>query len=654
MLDRRFRARRRKSPARPFPVRHRRAFAAIRRIVGDHDRLVGSSQRLRSSVAAIITDALREAEISHHDELAHVISPLVVAVVKREIANSRESMVDALYPLMGRLVAAYAVSGFRDFLYETDRRLHNALSGRSVRLRWKSMVLGVPYRELALREHAGLQVRELLLIEKRSGVPVDRWLAAPESAQAGNEALFGGLLAAITGFASETLAQDHGELRALDLGSARVYVRATPAYLVAAKCVGKPTRDVERRLDGAFYSVLEEYSRDLARPAAAAQSPRRLLPALAERLNFALASADRDRAGQRGKPVLAFAALAAAASFAFAAIGYPIVETARAAQLRERVREAITRTEAVKGYPFGVEIAANGRSVIVTGLAPSREAGAELSKSIADAAGAVPVALELTYLSKAPIVSNLIEGLEPLTQQIAALEATVSRLLPIGGQEGVIADVARVLTAPPAKTPRGTVLEKVLAATPPASIARLAARVRGLSESLPALAGRLGFASSGASSAALSGLSLDETAKLVAWPSLLPGPSILDTGIDWRTAEEGTILPPLALDGLSAEGNLALIPSAVISGLLGDGVQLRLSPLIDIPGIGVIDASALIGQDDSLLETTVDAAGTTVERTGSTAVGAVGATVGQVGSTVGQVGSTVGNVLSQNKLLGGK
>lgn len=622
MSDPSFRVRNYKRATRPLPARHHRALETIRRTVDDHDQRVGTNLRLKHSVAVIITDALREAEVSRHDELAHVISPLIVAAVKREITNSREIMVDALYPLMGRLVAAYAVSGFRDFLYETDRRLQNALSGRSARLRWKSMLLGIPYRELALRERPGLIVQELLLIDKCSGVPLDRWHAAPESTSARDNsgALFSALLAAITGFASEALAQDRGELRALDLGSSRVYVRATPAYLVAAKCIGKPTRDIERRLEEAFYSFLDEYSHDLVRRADSnvAKSAPPILPVLAERLNIALASAEREVAGQRRRPVLALGSLATVASLALVAIGYPVSEAARASQLRERVQNAITRTAALKGYPLGVEIASNGQSVIVKGLAPSLDAGAELAKTIADTVGPVPVTLDLTYLSQSPIVPRSVEGIEPLTQRVAVLEADLLQSLSDRVQAGIVADVPRALAALPEKTLQ------------PVSAAQLTARLDRLTALVQSMVGRLRVALGAEASTPLSELSLDGTTNIGAFPNFLRDQPILETGIDWKIADEENLIAPLASDGISSGERLSLIPSTIIGGILGENVQLHLSPIIEVPGIGVIDGRSLDTPTDSAIDKTFSATESTLEK----------------------AGSTVENVHSKGKLLG--
>ena len=88
-----------------------------RRQQGDLDRRIdglferaGTDERLKASVATIIDGALVQAEVSRHDQLAQAIAPLVVRTVRTEIRNSQDVLVEALYPMTGRMVKAYVAS----------------------------------------------------------------------------------------------------------------------------------------------------------------------------------------------------------------------------------------------------------------------------------------------------------------------------------------------------------------------------------------------------------------------------------------------------------------------------------------------------------------------------------------------------------------
>ena len=56
-----------------------------------------------------------------HERLAEAMAPVVVETIHAELVNSRDKMVEALYPITGRLVSAYVANAFKDLLAETSR-----------------------------------------------------------------------------------------------------------------------------------------------------------------------------------------------------------------------------------------------------------------------------------------------------------------------------------------------------------------------------------------------------------------------------------------------------------------------------------------------------------------------------------------------------
>ena len=83
----------------------------------------GTTERFEKSVAGVLDGALRQAEVERHQELAAAMAPLVVRTVKTEIRNSRDELVEALYPMTGRMVQAYVASAMKDLANDINRRL---------------------------------------------------------------------------------------------------------------------------------------------------------------------------------------------------------------------------------------------------------------------------------------------------------------------------------------------------------------------------------------------------------------------------------------------------------------------------------------------------------------------------------------------------
>jgi hypothetical protein len=115
-------------------------------------RYVGGADRLEVATADILVAALERAEVNRPRELANVIAPSVVSAIRSEIKNSRELMVDALYPITGRLVSAAVGNAFKELVAFLEQRI-NALTSTELWIgRAKSLVTGRPISEFVLAD----------------------------------------------------------------------------------------------------------------------------------------------------------------------------------------------------------------------------------------------------------------------------------------------------------------------------------------------------------------------------------------------------------------------------------------------------------------------------------------------------------------------
>ena len=452
------------------------ALAQVRQMVGDHHARIGTDKRFQHSVAEIIANALRDAEVTHHRDLAAAISPVVVAGIRREIANSRDEMVDALYPILGRLVSAYVSSTVREFMDGANTQLESRLSARRLRLRIKSLVTGRPYGELLLASTQRFQLKEILLIRRNSGILLDRWQADPfadEDAESGGDSLVSGLLTAIMDFAEEAFDDEASQLRTLDIGTGRIYLRATPAFLLALICVGQETRQFRTRLDKELFRILEEYADVVSAPDPAEDKPRlrAILPTLAERLSTVVDEEKR-------KPVLAIGLLGLIAALVAGAIGWSTWKGSQVAELQADVERVIAEQPGLTGYPLTVQVAPDRTKVSVTGLAPSPAAGATLTGAVEQSIRPIPLETQLAYVPSTESLQNALAELADIAGKLSALEPALAATASAQG----LAEVSERVQAISSQLAG---IESKLLQTPSSStVEMLAASVRDLSQRL--------------------------------------------------------------------------------------------------------------------------------------------------------------------------
>ncbi|MEQ8824985.1 MAG: OmpA family protein [Filomicrobium sp.] len=394
----------------------------------------GTEERFKESVAGVLDRALNQAEVKRHDELSEAIAPLVVRTIKREINESQDELVEALYPITGRLVQAYVASAIRDM---TDR-INSQVSGNRSMLRIKSILTGRPIAELAIAQSQALRVEEIYLIRRGSGELLARWPDVDDNPE--RDQLMSGILTAINEFSIEAFKDDTSSLRRIDLNSAQVYLRASPSYLLAARCSGVSNAAVERLIDEEFLAAHERENaqfEDLAATTTAStQRHGTLLAETAERIEERVEEM-RQRAANDNtgwvvlKTLLWLIALVLAGVASWLTYKYATTEW-----VRHRANTVISETASMRGYPVRLSVADYGTEVSLSGLAPSTTAKAEVLSGLRSELDGIPVNDGLTVVATGPDNTPQIrglrkdlKGLESDLQTQSAMQAQLQKTL---------------------------------------------------------------------------------------------------------------------------------------------------------------------------------------------------------------------------------
>ena len=343
----------------------------------------GNTERMTESVSEVINEALRRAEVSTHSELTQTIAPLVVTTIKTELRNSQDEMVEALYPITGRLVKAYVASAMKDLSDQMNRRLEQ----NPLMLRLQSLTTGRSVGDLALAGTQDFDIKELFLIRRGSGELVAHW---PDTPVSGRDHAMSGVLAAVNEFANEAFSADQASLRQIDLGDEEVYLRGSPIYLLAARCSGRAAKSIEQTLDDAFLSAVEAQQAIDARPTAAADAAKAKMAALAnvgENLKGEVARQLEDLRRPAGTGALkGIAALIVLPLLGWMAWGW--YSDYRLAGMNSVANSIVAADPAMQGYPINVAILDGGNRLTISGLTPSQQAKsrivADLKRNLPD------------------------------------------------------------------------------------------------------------------------------------------------------------------------------------------------------------------------------------------------------------------------------
>lgn len=396
---------------------------------------IGNPDRLEAATADILVAALERAEVSRPRELANVIAPSVVSAIRSEIRNSRDLMVEALYPITGRLVSAAVANAFKELVARLEQRL-NALTSTELWVgRVKSLATGRPISEFVLANASPPRVSRLLMIERGNGRLVADWKreAIPDE----RADLLSAMVAAILEFSVQALAGE-GNLEKLDFGGREIVLRASPRFILAAECIG-PLRPVDdARINSLFFDTIEGMDGDCDTAT---------LASLAASIE---ADASLDRKPRRGgKVVLLVLAALVAAGLAWLA-GVYLTRTMLERRTNDTLHDLVGKQPLLQSFPLRLDFDHGNRSVSVSGIEPSQVEVAPLVGALAKAAapyrivdriGVVPgmepsAALRADVDAVRQSLAGIQASIDGTRQSVAELQRSLADLQKSGGETG--------------------------------------------------------------------------------------------------------------------------------------------------------------------------------------------------------------------------
>ena len=463
----------------------------------------GTDENLKKSVATVLDGALKDAELNRHDSVSRALAPLIVATVSTTIDNSRDRIAEAIQPRLGAMVRGFIQSAMNDLMLSINQRIEGAISLRS-----KSRRGGLSAAELALADSQSLRIDEMYLLRRGSGELVAHWKspAGPNptgvdanAAGANRDAVVSGLVAGISALAEEAFDAQQSSLRTIDMQDARIFLRGSPSYILAAKCRGMSAAPVEAAIDEQFLATLDRHKDLLAR---AEQPGRRgdadtdgpalktILPALAQNLEHEFATRkaaiapqlDAEPAGSSLAPVYTLIGVIVLPLVAWVLwSAWTTFETRRTRVAAEAVLESMP---ALRGYPLTLTVDSGGHAMTISGLAPTVEAREALvaglrrdvpSAELRDHLAVLPAGIDpepgLADLARAALARSLART----EQQIKNLDGELLALAQKADAGVNRAEIAR------ARADLGTALQRVAELRP-----RLASDRRALDALAPA------------------------------------------------------------------------------------------------------------------------------------------------------------------------
>jgi hypothetical protein len=210
-----------------------------------------------------LLDAL-DRQIQDEDALIETITPVIAGAIRTNISESRDEMVDALYPIMGKLVQRSVTEAMRDLAQRIDQQMRRTLDVQSLWRRLRGRLRGISDVEMTMRDALPLKVEQIFLIHRETGLIL---LHLAQSGEANDDSdIISGMLTAINEFTEDAFGRREEEpLNQIQYGGRSILLEAAHFVYIAVVIDGFDSSDFRNRMRETMIAIEHRHASSLRR-----------------------------------------------------------------------------------------------------------------------------------------------------------------------------------------------------------------------------------------------------------------------------------------------------------------------------------------------------------------------------------------------------
>jgi OOP family OmpA-OmpF porin len=258
-------------------------------------------------------------------QLTNALLPTVEEAIVRSVQRDPQTLVDALFPVMGPAIRKSIASTLAAMLQSLNETLTEGFSAQGLKWRLEAWRTGRPFAEIVLLRTLVYRVEQVFLIHRKSGLLLQHVSASPGAVQDAD--MVSGMLTAIRDFVHDSFGgADAAGLDAFQVGDLTVWVEQGPLAILAGVIRGNPPQELKAVFAGAIEKIHGDQARALEAFEGDASPFERSRPALESCLKVQRQAA---AAKTRGAPTRAATALKIALAVVLLGVGLLVVFSAR-------------------------------------------------------------------------------------------------------------------------------------------------------------------------------------------------------------------------------------------------------------------------------------------------------------------------------------
>lgn len=187
---------------------------------------------------------LLQQKLDHYSKTE--LAPLVVKSLKKEIKNSQDAVVEALYPIIGKMIKKYIANEIELLNERLNKQIQKAFSFKFF---FKSIFRKKHATNQIIVEATKPELLHILVIEKESGILIAKHSNKAKNSKIIDEDMIAGMLTAIKSFVEDAFQTGNQNLETINYELYTLHIQDFFKFYITAVITGPYTNETKNILE---------------------------------------------------------------------------------------------------------------------------------------------------------------------------------------------------------------------------------------------------------------------------------------------------------------------------------------------------------------------------------------------------------------------
>ncbi len=224
------------------------------------ERIENKDAKTQEILSRYLADII--SKTSKHDaaSLSRSLQSVISPAIAKEIADNKDVMIDALYPIMGGMISKYVTQAIKEMMETINTKIEDGLSLDRIKRKVKAKVKGVSETELLLEESGDAQILSMFVIHKETSLLIAE--AYLEDQKINDAHMVASMASAIKDFINDWMQNNdtNNEVQLLSYGNATLYIESAGSVFIVAFLDSEPDHTLRKKINTFFGTLLKEYA----------------------------------------------------------------------------------------------------------------------------------------------------------------------------------------------------------------------------------------------------------------------------------------------------------------------------------------------------------------------------------------------------------